>query len=138
MAIEVAKPGKGTITSVKDSDPELLKYLQKTGATPGKKVIVVSREAYDGSVEILLDKNNFFISKEVSQNILLSIDMNPTHCLKNPSAKSMPPLTLPTGTGWRKLLAFLGPAYTGECGVYGPRQLAGLPISLAEANLVIR
>lgn len=74
VAMELAKPGsKGTITSVKDSDPELLKYLQKIGATPGKKVTVVSREAYDGSVEILLDKKSIFISKEVSQNILLSI-----------------------------------------------------------------
>jgi DtxR family Mn-dependent transcriptional regulator len=74
IAMDQVKPGmKGIITSVKDSDPELLKYLHKIGATPGKKVTVVSREAYDESVEILLDKKSIFLSKEVSRNILLSI-----------------------------------------------------------------
>jgi DtxR family transcriptional regulator, Mn-dependent transcriptional regulator len=68
------KPGsRGLISSVKDSDPNLLKYLDKIGAVPGKKIQVISREAYDESIEILIEKKKVFISKEVSKNILLSL-----------------------------------------------------------------
>lgn len=74
VSLDQLKPGsKGTISSVKDDDPELLKYLEKIGAKPGKKLEVVSRESYDDSVEILLDKKKVFFSKEVSKNILLVI-----------------------------------------------------------------
>lgn len=74
IPLDKMKPGsKGTITSVKDSDPSLLKYLDKIGAIPGKKVQVVSREDYDESIEVLIDKKKVFISKEVSSNILLSV-----------------------------------------------------------------
>src|SRR5688572_19229887 len=38
---------KGNIVAVKDSDASLLKYLDKIGAIPGKKIEVVSKEAYD-------------------------------------------------------------------------------------------
>jgi hypothetical protein len=58
---------------VKDTDPELLKYLDKIGATPGKKLQVVSREQYDASIEIILEKKVVFVSKEVSKNILVVV-----------------------------------------------------------------
>ncbi len=74
IPLDQMKPGsKGTISSVKDSDPSLLKYLDKIGATPGRKVQVVSREDYDESIEVLIDKKRVFISKEVSTNILLTV-----------------------------------------------------------------
>ena len=74
VSLDLLKPGsKGTISSVKDSDPGLLKYLDKIGATPGKKIEVISREAYDESIEIILEKKKVFLSKEVSKNILLSV-----------------------------------------------------------------
>ncbi len=74
VSLDLLKPGtKGTISSVKDSDPDLLKYLDKIGATPGKKIEVVSREAYDESIEIILEKKKVFLSKEVSKNILLTV-----------------------------------------------------------------
>lgn len=62
----------GTITAVKDSDPNLLKYLDKIGATPGKKIKLVSREAYDESMEIEVNRQRINISKEVSKNILVA------------------------------------------------------------------
>lgn len=73
VALDQMKPGaKGTISSVKDTDPELLKYLDRIGATPGKKLQIVSRESYDGSIEVIIEKKKMVISKEVSKSILLS------------------------------------------------------------------
>jgi DtxR family transcriptional regulator, Mn-dependent transcriptional regulator len=62
---------QGKIAAVKDSDSNLLKYLDKIGAKPGVKIKVLSKEDYDESMEILIDDHRVFISKEVSQNILV-------------------------------------------------------------------
>ncbi len=74
IGLDQLEPGKrGTITTVKDTDAGLLKFLDKIGAKPGKVIQVVRREAYDKSMEILIDKKKSFISVEVSRNILLSL-----------------------------------------------------------------
>jgi DtxR family transcriptional regulator, Mn-dependent transcriptional regulator len=76
VALDQLKPGsRGVICSVKDSDPELLKYLDKIGAKPGKKIEVIHREAYDESVEIAIERKKLFVSKEVAKNILLSVKL---------------------------------------------------------------
>lgn len=62
---------QGKITAVKDSDSNLLKYLDKIGAKPGTKLKILGKEAYDESMEVLIDDHRVFISKEVSQNILV-------------------------------------------------------------------
>ncbi len=74
ISLDQLEPGKkGVITSVKDSDPDLLKYLEKIGAKPGKKIQVVRIENYDKSIEVIIEKKKVFVSKEVSKNILLSV-----------------------------------------------------------------
>ncbi|HZX74911.1 MAG TPA: metal-dependent transcriptional regulator, partial [Cyclobacteriaceae bacterium] len=73
ISLDQTKSGfKGEILSVKDSDPNLLKFLDKIGAKPGKVIKVVDREEYDESLEIMIDNKKFFISKEVSKNILVA------------------------------------------------------------------
>jgi DtxR family transcriptional regulator, Mn-dependent transcriptional regulator len=73
VPLDQLQPGyQGVIITVKDSDSKLLKYLDKIGAKPGKKLKVVSREEYDGSLEVLIDEVKTFLSKEVSKNILVS------------------------------------------------------------------
>ena len=62
---------QGKIAAVKDSDSNLLKYLDKIGAKPGTKLKILGKEAYDDSMEVLIDDHRVFISKEVSQNILV-------------------------------------------------------------------
>jgi hypothetical protein len=52
-----------------------LKFLDKIGAKPGKKIVVINREAYDESVEIMIEKKKMFVSKEVSKNILLLVKL---------------------------------------------------------------
>jgi DtxR family Mn-dependent transcriptional regulator len=67
------QPGyKGNIVAVKDSDSSLLKYLDKIGATPGKKIKLVAKEEYDDSLEIELENIKISISKIVSQKILVT------------------------------------------------------------------
>ncbi len=74
ISLDLVEPGKrATITSVKDTDAELLKYLEKIGAKPGKKIQVVGREAYDKSIEVIIEKKKIFLSLEVSKHILMSL-----------------------------------------------------------------
>jgi len=63
----------GIIVAVKDADSGLLKYLQKIGATPGKKIRLVSKEAYDESAEIEIEGKRTSISRVVSENILVGV-----------------------------------------------------------------
>lgn len=74
VGLDQVEPGRRvTITKVKDSDPELLKYLDKIGAKPGKSVQVIKREAFDKSMEVLIEKKKVFISLDVSRNILTAL-----------------------------------------------------------------
>ncbi|MFN5171083.1 MAG: metal-dependent transcriptional regulator [Cyclobacteriaceae bacterium] len=66
-------PGfNGRIQAVRDSDSQLLKYLDKLGAHPGTPIQLVAIEAYDGSLEVIIRKTRCFLSREVSQNILVA------------------------------------------------------------------
>ncbi|MGK7395870.1 MAG: metal-dependent transcriptional regulator [Candidatus Cyclobacteriaceae bacterium M3_2C_046] len=63
----------GIIVAVNDTRSVFLQYLDKIGAYIGAKVKVISKEEFDGSMQILIDnKKTVFISSEVSENILLS------------------------------------------------------------------
>lgn len=74
VRLDQVKPGKrGTIISVKDDDADLLKYLEKIGAKPGKVIQVIRREAFDKSMKIQIDRKRIFISAEVSRNIQLAL-----------------------------------------------------------------
>ncbi len=63
----------GNVLAVKDSDSTLLKYLNKIGAVPGKKIEILTKEQYDESLEIIVDKKRLTISKSVAQNILVAV-----------------------------------------------------------------
>jgi len=63
---------EGMIIAVKDSDSNLLKYLDKIGARPGRKIKVTGKEEYDESMEVQIGGKKIFISREVSKNILVA------------------------------------------------------------------
>ncbi len=46
--------------------------VDKIGARPGKTIKVIEREEYDGSMEVSINNQRFFLSKEVSENILVN------------------------------------------------------------------
>jgi DtxR family transcriptional regulator, Mn-dependent transcriptional regulator len=73
IALDQTKLGyDGVIIAVKDSDSNLLKFLDKIGAKPGCKLKVLSKEEYDGSMEVTINGAKAFLSKDVSKNILVS------------------------------------------------------------------
>lgn len=74
VGLDQVEPGRRvTITNVKDTDPDLLKYLDKIGAKPGKTIQVIKREAFDKSMEVMIEKKKIFISLDVSRNILTAL-----------------------------------------------------------------
>ncbi|MBL7852488.1 MAG: metal-dependent transcriptional regulator [Cyclobacteriaceae bacterium] len=74
VGLDQVEPGRRvTITTVKDTDPDLLKFLDKIGAKPGKTVQVIKREAFDKSMEVQIEKKKVFISLDVSKNILIAL-----------------------------------------------------------------
>ena len=61
-----------TVKAVTEST-DFLKYLSKIGVYIGAKIQIIDKTEFDGSVEILIDgKRKAFISKEASQNILVT------------------------------------------------------------------
>lgn len=63
----------GILIAVNDTSPMFLQYLDKLGAYIGAKIKVIAKEEFDGSMQILIDqKKQAFISKEVSENLLVS------------------------------------------------------------------
>ena len=64
---------KGIMVSVKDDSTAFLQYLDKIGLYIGAQVTVVDKVDFDGSSEVRIDnKKTVFISKEASNNILIS------------------------------------------------------------------
>jgi Fe2+ transport system protein FeoA len=47
--------------------------MDKIGTKPGKKIRLIAREPFDGSLEIEVDKRRLSISKDVALNILVTI-----------------------------------------------------------------
>ena len=71
--IDIGPGYKGKIIAVKDSDAGLLKYLDKIGAVPGRRIEVISREEYDQSLEVEIETKRVSLSKTVSKNILVAV-----------------------------------------------------------------
>jgi DtxR family Mn-dependent transcriptional regulator len=62
-----------TVRSVRDASPTFLQYLSKIGVCIGAKISILEKMEFDGSVEIMVDgRNRGFISKEASENILVT------------------------------------------------------------------
>ena len=67
-----AHPGKEyTITGVKDSSENLLKYLSKNGLGLGVKLKLNSIESYDDTLIISVDKKTITLSRKVAENLLV-------------------------------------------------------------------
>ncbi len=70
---EITQKKTTTVKAVKRGSPSFLQYLSKIGLYIGAHVSVLRKTEFDGSIEILIDKKKkAFISKEASQNILVT------------------------------------------------------------------
>lgn len=63
----------GFCVGVDDSSKDFLQYLDKNDISIGKKIKVISKEAFDNSVNILVDNKNLTISNKISTNIYIQI-----------------------------------------------------------------
>lgn len=62
------------VCSVTDSSSTFLHYLDKLGIQIGSVLLVQEKEAFDGSLEVVVDgKKTTSLSKEASENILIGI-----------------------------------------------------------------
>jgi DtxR family Mn-dependent transcriptional regulator len=59
------------IGRVKDQDPELLRYLEKTGIIPGVKLKVIDKAPFNGPVKILLEGKETTIGNGVAKDVYL-------------------------------------------------------------------
>lgn len=70
---EITEKKTATVRAIKRGSPSFLQYLSKIGVYIGAHISILEKTEFDGSVEILIDKKKkAFISKEASQNILVT------------------------------------------------------------------
>ena len=72
LAITDAKENESYIIGrVKDQDPELLRYLEKTGIIPGVKVHILEKAPFNGHVRIRLEGKETTIGNSVAKDVFL-------------------------------------------------------------------
>ena len=66
---EIDKNQKGVCVGVKESSPEFLQYLDKKKISIGTKITVLGKEFFDGSMIIQVEREKFFISHKIAENL---------------------------------------------------------------------
>jgi DtxR family Mn-dependent transcriptional regulator len=69
LEIEVGKTCK--LIAVKDNSSSFLQYVVKLGLDLSSKIKIISRQEFDGSMVIEVNKVHSFISKKVAQNLFV-------------------------------------------------------------------
>lgn len=59
------------IGRVRDQDPELLRFLEKSGIIPGVKVTILEKTPFDGPVKIKLEDKETTIGNSVAKDVFL-------------------------------------------------------------------
>ncbi len=72
LAITDAEENKPYIIGrVKDQDPELLRFLEKTGIIPGVKLTILEKTAFDGPIKVLLEDKEQILGHNVASSVYL-------------------------------------------------------------------
>ena len=71
---ELIKNQIGICVGVKESSPEYLQYLDKKKISIGTKINVLSKEFFDGSMMIQVGRDQFFVSKQIAENLYVQIN----------------------------------------------------------------
>jgi DtxR family Mn-dependent transcriptional regulator len=66
---ELHKNQKGICVGVKETSSEYLQYLDKKNISIGTKISVKGKEFFDGSMVIQVGRDQFFISKQIAENL---------------------------------------------------------------------
>lgn len=59
------------IGRVKDQDPELLRYLEKTGVIPGVKLTILEKAPFEGPIKVLLENEEKTLGYSIARQIYL-------------------------------------------------------------------
>lgn len=59
------------IGRVKDQDPELLRYLEKTGILPGVKLTILEKAPFDGPLKVKIEDTETTIGNGVAKDVYL-------------------------------------------------------------------
>ncbi len=65
----IAITEKALCVGVKDTSSDFLRYLDKQGIALGKEIKVLEKEAFDNSMQIEIEGNQFVISQQIANNI---------------------------------------------------------------------
>lgn len=68
---ELKKNQNGVCVGVKETSPEYLQYLDKKNISIGTKISVKGKEFFDGSMVIQVGRDQFFISKQIAENLYI-------------------------------------------------------------------
>lgn len=66
---ELEKSSRGVCVGVKEATPDFLQYLDKKKISIGTKITVLGKEFFDGSMVIQVGRDQFFISKKITDNL---------------------------------------------------------------------
>ncbi len=67
-----AEEGKSyLIGRVKDQDPELLRYLEKSGVIPGVKIKILEKAPFEGPIKVLLENEEFTFGYSIARQVYL-------------------------------------------------------------------
>ncbi|MGH2950611.1 MAG: metal-dependent transcriptional regulator [Solirubrobacterales bacterium] len=70
--VELEAGESGTFSRVSDSDPEMLRYLDRRGIRPGSEVTVRDREPFGGAMQIVVDDTAHAIGERLASRMLIT------------------------------------------------------------------
>lgn len=73
LLAELKKGNQGQLVGVRETSPDFLQFLDKRNIAIGSKIKVLGKEFFDGSMVIQVQKEQFFISKKIAENLYIQI-----------------------------------------------------------------
>lgn len=70
---ELKKGNEGVLVGVRETSADFLRFLDKRKISIGTKIKVLGKEFFDGSMVIQVQREQFFISKKIAENLYIQI-----------------------------------------------------------------
>ena len=70
---ELSKKDKGILVGVRETSAEFLQFLDKRNIAIGTPITILGKEFFDGSMVIQVNREQFFISKKIAENLYIQI-----------------------------------------------------------------
>ncbi|RMB56449.1 metal-dependent transcriptional regulator [Dokdonia sinensis] len=70
---ELKKGNEGVLVGVRETSADFLQFLDKRKISIGTKIKVLGKEFFDGSMVIQVQREQFFISKKIAENLYIQI-----------------------------------------------------------------